>query len=286
MSPKNTIETTGDTVEDAISKGLAELGVGPTDVIVEVLEEPSRGVFGIGARPAKVRLQVIGGRRPMPATETPPAKPTSPASSSQKNSTQKSTSSKPLRQAASASEESYLEGAEEDDPLIVGEDELGEEVLDPDEDAVVGKEILNQLLTYMSVSASITIRRAAPTREGENGLWLLDVGGKDVSALIGRRGETLAALQYITRLISSRRLQRRANLIVDVDGYKSKRSRMLRQLAQRMADQAVKQKRTVTLEPMPPNERRIIHLTLRDHPEVSTRSVGEGDARKVTIVPK
>ena len=88
------------------------------------------------------------------------------------------------------------------------------------------------------------------------------------------------------RLIASRRLQRRANIIVDVAGYKSRRSQRLRQLALRMADQAVKQARTVTLEPMPPNERRIVHLALRNRTDVYTKSTGEGEARKVTIVPK
>lgn len=281
MTPKNVVETTGESVEEAISKGLAELSVGPTDVIVEVLEEPSRGVFGIGARPAKVRLQVIGGRRAEPVVETPkpvraketPKVPSAPRPQQ--------------RPAPRIADESYLEGAEEDEPLVLEDDDLDEEVAEPEEEALVGKEVLEELLKQMAVTnVRIRIRRAAPTRDGENGLWLLDVTGKDVSGLIGRRGETLAALQYVTRLIASRRLQRRANLIVDVDGYKSKRSKMLRQLAQRMAEQAIKQNRTVTLEPMPPNERRIIHLTLRDHPEVSTRSVGEGDTRKVTIVPK
>jgi spoIIIJ-associated protein len=107
-----------------------------------------------------------------------------------------------------------------------------------------------------------------------------------MNVLIGRRGETLAALQYITRLITSRRLQRRANIVVDVAGYKSRRSQQLRKLALRMADQAAQEGRTVTLEPMPPHERRIVHLTLRNRDDVTTRSIGEGEGRKVTIVPK
>jgi spoIIIJ-associated protein len=112
------------------------------------------------------------------------------------------------------------------------------------------------------------------------------VTGPNLSVLIGRRGETLAALQYITRLIASRELQHRANIVVDVGGYKMKRSRTLRDLAIRMADQAVQNKRVITLEPMPPYERRIIHLTLRDRTDVQTKSIGEGSSRKVTIIPK
>ena len=115
---------------------------------------------------------------------------------------------------------------------------------------------------------------------------MLQIRGRDLGMLIGRRGETLAALQYITRLIASRELQRRANIVLDVEGYKSRREQMLQKLAKRMANQALQMGRTVSLEPMSPYERRIVHLTLRDHPDVSTQSVGEGDRRKVTIVPK
>ena len=145
--------------------------------------------------------------------------------------------------------------------------------------------VLNELLERMSVRATIGVRRARPTRDGEVAPFVLDVTGGDLSRLIGRRGDTLASLQYITRLITSRELQRRANLIVDIDGYKARRARMLRGLANRMADQAVERERTVTLEPMPPHERRIIHLALRERADVVTKSVGEGSGRKVTIVP-
>ena len=234
----DSIESTGESVEEAVAKGLEELGVSASDVIVEVLEEPNRGLFGLGAREARVRLQLIGGRPAPPPVETSP-----------------------------------IAVAYTDDKTV-------------EDDAIVGKEVLAELLEKMSIKAEVTIQRTEPTREGENAPWLLDVSGSNMSALIGRRGETLGALQYITRLIASRRLQRRANVIVDVAGYKSRRSDRLRQLALRIAEQAVKQGRTVDLEPMPPHERRIIHLTLRNRPDVTTRSVGEGKARKVTIVPK
>jgi spoIIIJ-associated protein len=140
----------------------------------------------------------------------------------------------------------------------------------------------------MEVRARVEVRRTQQAEdEAESPPWLLEVTGSgDLSALIGRRGETLASLQYITRLITSRELQRRANIVIDVGGYKSRRMSKLDDLARRMADQAVEQGRTITLEPMPPYERRIIHMALRDREDVSTRSVGEGQERKVTIVPK
>ena len=115
---------------------------------------------------------------------------------------------------------------------------------------------------------------------------MLDINGRDLRLLIGRRGETLNSLQYITRLITSRKLQRRSNIVVDAGEYKLKRSYRLRQLAKRMADQVIQQDRTMALEPMPANERRLIHMELRDHEKVYTKSVGDGNSRKVTIIPK
>jgi spoIIIJ-associated protein len=142
-----------------------------------------------------------------------------------------------------------------------------------------------ELLNGMGINADITITRSAQSQPDENPPWLLNVEGRDVSSLIGRRGETLSSLQYITRLIASRLLGRRANIVVDVGSYKLRRSQKLRELAVRMADQAVREARTVVLEPMPPHERRMIHMALRNRNDVSTKSTGEGDTRKVTIVP-
>ncbi|MBI5669202.1 MAG: Jag N-terminal domain-containing protein [Chloroflexi bacterium] len=270
MSAERSIEVTGDSVDDAIAKGLAELGAAPTDVIVEVLEEPSRGVFGLGARPAKVRLKVFRSPMPQPAATPSRPQPVSPPTA-------------PVEAA-----DVYIEHEDEDEaiPLLDEMQEIQDEAA-LDEDARVSKVVLGLLLEKMDIHhADIIIRRAEATRDGETNPWLLDVNGPNLSPLIGRRGETLAALQYITRLIASRELQHRANIVVDVGGYKLKRSRMLRDLALRMADQAIQSKRVVTLEPMPPYERRIIHLTLRNRADVQTKSIGEGNARKVTIVPR
>jgi spoIIIJ-associated protein len=115
---------------------------------------------------------------------------------------------------------------------------------------------------------------------------VLNIEGEDLGILIGRRGETLAAIQYLLRLMVNHRMRRWVNLVVDVEGYKSRREEQLRSLALRMADRVAKSGRAVALEAMPPAERRIVHITLRDHPDVTTQSVGEGDHRKVTIIPK
>lgn len=171
------------------------------------------------------------------------------------------------------------------------EDEDEEEPAEPiseeqlAETAQVGEAVLRKLLQAMGIRATISTQRAQQ-QSGEPQHWTLDVRGADLSELIGRRGETLAALQYITRLITSRKIGRRAYLVVDVDGYKARREEILRRLAFRMAEQAIQRGRTVAMEPMPPHERRIVHLTLKDNPDVSTESVGEGDNRKVTIIPR
>ena len=254
MEANQSHEFTGDDIESAIANGLSELGVGPSDVLVEVLEEPSRGVFGIGAKPARVQLKLLRPIEPKPEVE----------------------------ETASVADIDY-DDAEEDMPATIT---TSIDLEDVDEDGKLGKQVLEELLGHMGIEAEVTVGRSESTRPEEESPWVLQINGKDMNLLIGRRGDTLNSLQYITRLIASRHLQRRANIIVDAGSYKSKRSDRLKSLAERMADQAVEQERTISLEPMPPYERRIIHLTLRGREDVETRSTGEGSSRKVTIVPK
>jgi spoIIIJ-associated protein len=175
-------------------------------------------------------------------------------------------------------------GFEDEEPILA---EAEAPITDADlaEEMRAGAEVLRKLLTMMDIDAQVTSRLAQPEAK-EPQHYLLEIQGRELGALIGRRGETLAALQYLTRLLTSRALGRRVHLVVDVEGYKARREQMLRRLAQRMAEQAVQRGRTVSMEPMPPHERRIVHLALREHPDVTTESVGEGDRRKVTVVPR
>jgi len=260
------IEVTGNTVEDAISKGLKELNAQPGEVMVEVLEEPNTGLFGFGAKEARVRLVLIGQRTPPPKPQQKPQK--------------------QQRQQKSQANTSSYDYTDDDEDDVISEElvEIPDEELN--EDARVGKQVLEELLEKMQVVGRVTVHHADSDGEDEEPHWMLNISGEGMNRLIGRRGETLSSLQYIIRLICSRRLQRRANVIIDAGGYKTGRSNRLRGLANRMAKQATQQGRTITLEPMPPNERRIIHLTLRERTDVMTRSVGDGRTRKVTIVPK
>jgi spoIIIJ-associated protein len=250
------IDISGATLEDAIEAGLKRLGLNRNDVIIEIIEEGSRGMLGIGAREAKVRLTPL--RAPVQA-----AKPAAPAQSP-------APAARPAASAAPAA------------PAPVQEQQTFD-----DEEPEIARNVLSELLTHMGIPSSIHVYRAefAEEDDGEPP-WVLDIQGNDLGVLIGRHGETLDALQYVARLIVSRELQGRANIVLDVEGYKARREVALKKLAQTMAAQARQMNRVMTLEPMPPNERRIIHITLRDDQTVTTESVGTGDQRRVTIIPR
>ena len=150
----------------------------------------------------------------------------------------------------------------------------------------IARSVAGELLERLGIEAEVRTRQAEAETEGEVPPLILDIRGEKAEVLIGRRGETLAAFQYIVRLLVGRRMVGRFNLVVDVNGYKRQRERSLRRLARRMAEKAVRTGRTVRLEPMPAYERRIVHLALRDHPDVTTESIGEGKRRRVTIIPR
>lgn len=148
------------------------------------------------------------------------------------------------------------------------------------EDAVaLAKEMLEKLLSLMNLSASVTVQQAP---EGE-GPAVLDINGDDLGILIGRRGQTLLSLQHLVYLMVSHRSKSRVPVVIDVEGYRQRRHEALTKLALRMAESVQASGQPVDLEPMPANERRIIHLALQGHEAVTTESVGEGESRKVTI---
>lgn len=273
MNGEHSIEVTGADVEAALAKGLEQLGVGPDDVMVEVLEEPASGMFGLGSRPARVRLRLLSATSAADQEEEVPAL-----------FTFDEDDDPPV--AADAPDEGQVNASPENRTFT--RDYSPSEALDEgdvEEDAEVGKVVLAELLENMAVRAEVQVRRAE-SADDEEAPWMLDITGEsDLSVLIGRKGETLASLQYITRLVTSRELQRRANIIVDVGGYKARRMNRLHALARRMADQAISLGQPVALEPMPPYERRIVHLALREREDVVTESSGEGEARKVNIIP-
>ncbi|MFN2223225.1 MAG: RNA-binding cell elongation regulator Jag/EloR [Candidatus Promineifilaceae bacterium] len=247
------LEVTGASVEEAIDQGLAQLGLARGDVIVEVVDEGSGGFLGIGGRDAVVRLKVLG--RPRFEEKAPEWERPAPESSEPAVEQETESLAKPTTAAVDSVE------------------------------AEVALDIMTTLLEKMSVEASVTVKQTEPDDLTGEVRSILDVRGKDMGVLIGPRGETLNALQYVTRLMTGHMLKQRTSFIVDVEGYRARREQALASLANRMAEKAVRAGRPMTLEPMPPNERRIIHLTLRQDERVHTESTGEGRRRKVRIFP-
>jgi spoIIIJ-associated protein len=161
------------------------------------------------------------------------------------------------------------------------------EDLDELEDAKLrAKKIVEELLQRTKISASVSARIMEPEDDHDHPIILIEITGKDLSILIGRRAETLNSLQYITSLVLNQQIGRWMPLMIDVQGYRFRRERQLRQLARRLADQVIQTGRKQVLEPMPANERRLIHLELRYHPFVTTESIGEEPNRRTTILLK
>jgi spoIIIJ-associated protein len=251
MNERTTLEKIAQTVDEAVAEGLAELNLTDKDVDVEVLDSGSRGIFGVGSRQARVRLTVkgmAGGAETVAKkTETGP-KPT-------------------------------LHNPDDTSPSEEAFNVLDDNLL------FISRQTVAELLEKMKIKARVEVRYGDPDDEGQRPV-MVDIQGDDLAVLIGRRAEILNALQYIVNLIVSKQVEHWIQVVIDVQGYRARHERQLRQMAQKMADQAMKAGRRQTLEPMPAGDRRIIHLELRDHPGVTTQSVGEEPTRKVTIIPK
>jgi spoIIIJ-associated protein len=205
------IEITAGTVEQAIEKAEAQLGLSRDQFKVEVIREGRPGILGVGGREAVIKVS----------------------------------------------------------STILTEEDAVNHVT----------EILDKLLGLMGVQGKVEVLSAELP-------LALNVKGDDLGILIGRRGQTLVALEYVTKLIVVQRLKTWLPLTIDVGGYKKHRRDSLEKLALYLAEQVKSRRRAVPMEPMPADERRIIHLALADHPDVRTESVGEGENRKVVVLPR
>ena len=251
-----TLEIIAPSINEAIEKGLAELELPREAVEIEILDEGSRGLFGLGSHQARVRLIVKQNIPDEYESET----------------------------SLSVRDISYEDVAEEESivkPVRIPPANAKEEI-----PLHVAQETVSELLGKMNIQAQVTASYGEIDDVRGTRAILVDITGKDLSVLIGKRSETLNALQYISRLIVSKELGDNVTLVIDVEGYRTRRERQLRQLAHRMAEQAINTGKKQTLEPMPPNERRIIHMELREDTHVTTESFGEEPHRKVTIFPK
>jgi spoIIIJ-associated protein len=271
-------EFRGKTIEAAINAGLTALQLSREEVEVEVIRPGSRGVLGIGAEDAIVRLTGIQPEPPQPAnkSELRPVK-AEPKPPPEPRPSEPRSAPKPVSKAETCPEPAKTPGSAAE-AGVSSKDWAAAEM---------GKDFLAGLLgrAGLRVTVEVVTQSAAEAEEGDR-VPVLNIVGDDLGVLIGRQNEVLSALEFITRLAVNQQSHSRSQFTVDVNGYRAKRAESLRKLGLRMAEQAVQSGRTVSLEPMPPSERRIIHLALRDHPKVFTQSVGEGDRRKVTIVLK
>lgn len=250
---RTSLEIIAPTVQEAIAKGLAELGVPEDTVHVEVLDEGSRGFLGLGSRHARVRLSLEDYTRDELGTQ-----PTG------------------VEESVKIESSSTVESTIESKPFPASS-ELTLEIT---------RLTVQELLEKMKVKAEVTAQFNPDQDDNSKQSVLVNIQGNDLSILIGRQAETLNALQYIVGLIVCKELGKSIPISIDVEGYRSRREQQIRQLARRMADQAIKTGRRQVLEPMPSNERRLIHIELRDNPHVNTESIGEEPRRKVTIIPK
>jgi spoIIIJ-associated protein len=259
MNDKRTnLEIIAPTVDEAIEKGLNDLGLPRESVDIEILDEGGKGLFGLGNRQARIRLTI---KSELNETEVviPQAEPTK---------TEETLVQEPMIK-------DDLHDLDEEPPFL-GDDY----VLD------IARDVVSELLEKMKVRATVTAEYL-PASDARSRIPVrVNVQGDDLSYLIGRQAETLNALQYISSLIVNKEIGRSIPIIVDVEGYRTRRENQLRLLARRMADQAISTGRRQVLEPMPANERRIVHIELRENPEVTTESIGEEPRRKVTIIPQ
>ena len=249
MSEERTkLEVIAPSVEEAIEKGLQELGLSEADVDVEVLDEGKKGLLGLGSRQARIAIKI----RPQPEP--------------------------------SEFEQDEVQIVKRAPELVEDTDQQVMTSAEPEEISI-SRETINIILEKMHVDADVSLRLGDA---GSNHVQpiLIDIEGDDLSFLIGRKAETINALQYITSLIVGRELGRWVPLQIDVQHYRRRREDELRTLANRIAEQVVRTGRKQVLEPMPPNERRIIHIELRENPQVETESIGEDPRRKVTVRPK
>ena len=261
MHERTTLEIIAPTVEEAIAQGLSQLGLTADAVSIEVLDTGNKGLFGLGKPQVRVRLTVNTAEAAQPEVRTEPAVP--------------EVETKP-----SQPQPRFVPAQVEPAPAQPTASTLETDAVLDRTEAVVSK-----LLHMLNLKAQVSAHYAGAERDGRRNINV-DVRGNDLSILIGRRSETLSAFQYVASLIIGKETGQFVQLSVDVEGYRSRREKQLVQMANRMAEQVSKSGKRQTLEPMPSEERRIIHIALRDHPDVKTESTGEDPYRKVMILPK
>ncbi|MFL5624498.1 MAG: RNA-binding cell elongation regulator Jag/EloR [Ktedonobacteraceae bacterium] len=303
------IEASGKSVDDAVLQALARLGRRRDEVEVTVLQEAFRGTFGIGSKEARVRVTVrpshasavitpemadaiLGPDEDFSGEEGPYVEEEEEDEFEEED--EEFFEEDELEEEEDELEEEEL--AEEPVPFLsttgvtpelatefglgdvsVAEGEMQEVELPTREDVEITVDVLQHILRYMNIHATVQVRSTSPLSLNIHGIH------ENLGLLIGRRGETLSALQLLVSLIVGHRTKHRMRIVIDAENYRERREENLRSLALRVAQQVRNYRRSIALEAMPPHERRIVHIALSDSKDISTESIGEGDARRVVI---
>lgn len=242
-----TLEKSARTEDAAIAAALAELGMDRDDVSVEILERAKSGFLGIGASPAVIRVSY----------ECPDEE------------------EKPVVESKAPIAEKKAPAAEKKAPVTV--EAPAAPVVDEDPEYAAIRAFLSGLLERMGVKAELEFSRR------ENGGINVNLSGSNMGVIIGRRGETLDAIQHLTNYAVNKGNDKRMHISIDAEAYRSKREESLTKLAEKMAEKAIKYKRSMALEPMNSYERHVIHTALQNYPGVTTSSTGVEPNRRVVV---
>ena len=289
------IDVTGKTEDEAIQSALAQLKMDRDDVSVEILERAKAGFLGIGSAPARVRVSYDDGKaeevKPVEKPAAPkPEKKVEPASApkavpmyapevlqkKEPRAAKEERSGRPAREDHRENRAPRAERAERPAPQPKPIVDLGEECHDEKSEQI--RAFLKGLLEHMDSAAEVKVY------ESEKGRYKVFLEGEKLGALIGRRGETLDAIQQLTNYSINRGSEKnRARVQVDAENYREKREQSLERLAEKVAGKVTKYRRNVTLEPMNAYERHVIHTALQDTPSVTTFSIGTEPNRRVVV---
>ncbi|WP_312652076.1 RNA-binding cell elongation regulator Jag/EloR [Aminipila sp.] len=274
-------EKWGKDEDEAIRLALIDLKLTIDEVDVIVLEESSKGFFGIGSKLAKVRVykKTAAKVEEKPIKEAVKEAPiTKVQSNSNKEFTKKEFVKKENKEHKEFKETKEIKNS-------VRKPENVEDFKTERPNDLVSVESSPALDFLKDVTEKMGIEVTVTATENENSIYI-DINGKDSGTVIGKRGQTLDAIQYLTRLVVNKDDEKYKRVVVDAENYRSKREKTLEQLANRLADKVVRTKKSVRLEPMNPYERKIIHATLQGNPKITTRSEGEEPYRRVIIEMK
>jgi spoIIIJ-associated protein len=273
------IETDGETIDDAIDRALVALEVDRDRVEIEILADASRGLFGFGGKKARVRATVrpplvLGGERP-PASDSRETR-----RDEIRDTRADAPVTRPRRSIPPAGTISTPSApARPEERAVRPAEAIAAPVAGPLQERA--KAVLEGILAHLTAGCDVEVRPG-----DEPGAFVLDVKGDSGGLVIGRRGQTLDALEYlVNRIVARSEDGSISRLVVDVEGYRERRREYLNELARRLAEKAKQTGRSVTLNPMSPRDRRVVHVALQGDTSVATRSQGQGYYRKMLILP-